>query len=90
MTFMAYIDTEKLDSDSNPLQGLKARIESPFYKPASYEQCVTFYFVLSGSPSQFGSLNVYAKTEVGLGEPLWSVSSFVSENYVVVEKHNQQ
>ena len=83
MTLLAF-DTEKFDSDPNPSPGAKARIEAPLYSPASYEQCATFYFVLSGSPSQLGALNVYAKTEVGLGEPLWSVSSFVSVNHVLL------
>ena len=57
-------------------EGAIARLESPVY-PATFGQCARFWAVLYGSTSKYGTLNVYAKTEAGLGDPLWSVSQSV-------------
>ncbi|XP_076802493.1 MAM and LDL-receptor class A domain-containing protein 1-like [Clavelina lepadiformis] len=61
-------------------EGAIARLESPVY-PATFGQCARFWVVLYGSTSKYGTLNVYAKTEAGLGDPLWSVSQSVSQEW---------
>ncbi|XP_078483553.1 MAM and LDL-receptor class A domain-containing protein 1 isoform X3 [Ciona intestinalis] len=69
-----------LSESGNADEGDAARIESPLFQP-TYGQCVQFWFVLYGSANKFGLLNVYAKTEVGLGDKLWTVSESIDENW---------
>jgi len=65
-----FVDSSK----ANP--GEIARLESP-KRPATMGDCARFWFYLYGSSNLYGALNVYAKTEQGLGKPLWSITKSV-------------
>eukprot|EP00058_Branchiostoma_floridae_P026512 XP_002612003.1 hypothetical protein BRAFLDRAFT_86962 [Branchiostoma floridae] len=61
-----------IEASSPQEVGHNAILRSPIYPPSSTGYCLDFHYHMYGV--NVGDLNVYLFTEVGQGEPLWSMS----------------